>query len=101
MDTCTQWSRVWLMRFNIAKCKVMHVGIKAKSTHSYTMIDEQGDRKQLSVTTSERDLGVLVTDNLSLSAQCKAAAAAANWKFGVLEKSFSSRSQAIWTKLWT
>ena len=50
------------------------------------MIDEQGVRQQLSVTKMERDLGVLVKNDLTLGAQCKAAAAAANWKFGVLKK---------------
>ena len=84
------------MHFNIAKCKVMYVGNKRQwSMHPYTMMDENGYRQRISVTTLERDLGALVSADLNLSSQYRAAAAAANWKFGVLRKSFSSRSQVL------
>ncbi len=47
------------MRFNIAKCKIMHVGHdENKSTHAYTMQDDDGIRRILETTQVERDLGV-------------------------------------------
>ena len=101
IDKCVEWSHTWLMKFNIAKCKVMHVGRgKKKSSQEYTMSNEQGTRKTLEITRVERDLGVLVSDNLKFGPQCKAAAAKAMWKFGVLKKVFSSRSRRLWTVLW-
>jgi hypothetical protein len=100
IDKSTDWTNAWLMKFNIAKCKVMHIGGKTKSQHVYTMEDADGTRHTLETSTCERDLGVLVSDDLTFSAQCKAAAANANWKFGVFKKSFSSRSERLWQKLW-
>jgi hypothetical protein len=44
------------------------------------------------------DLDVLVSDDLKLGAQCRSAAAKAKWKFGVLKKSFTSRSESMWYK---
>ena len=100
IDKCAEWANTWLMKFNIAKCKVMHIGGKIKSQHVYTMADSEGVRHTLETTTCERDLGVLVSDDLTFNSQCKAAAANANWKFGVFKKTFSSRSDRLWQKLW-
>ena len=52
------------------------------------------------MTKVERDLGVLVSNDLKFGPQCKAAAATASWKFGVLKKVFSSRCRRMWTTLW-
>lgn len=101
IDACVAWSRIWAMEFNIGKCKTMHVGSKHnKSQHVYTMGDGYGNDRPLEVITCERDLGVLVSENLSLSEQCKAAAATANWKFGELKQAFSSRDRWLWTCLY-
>ena len=95
------WAHKWLLRFNIAKCKVMHVGRGVnKSTQDYTMPDEDGIARTLEVTHVERDLGVLVSDDLTLGAQCRAAAAKAKWKFGALKQIFTSRSKTLWEILW-
>ena len=89
------------LRFNIAKCKVMHVGRGAnKSSHVYTMTDDDGRVRPLETTQIERDLGVLVSDYLKLGAQCRSAAAKAKCKFGALKKSFTSRNQPMWDILW-
>jgi hypothetical protein len=101
IDKCSAWARTWMMDFNIAKCKVMHVGNgKNKSSQVYTMTDNNGEARALEVTTVERDLGVLVSDDLKLSAQCAEAAAVANWKLGVFKKAFASRDQLLWQSLW-
>mgnify|MGYP000361356293 CR=1 FL=1 len=101
INTCVAWAHKWLLRFNIAKCKVMHVGRGVhKSTQSYTMLDDDGIARTLEVTQVERDLGVLVSDDLTLGAQCRAAAAKAKWKFGALKQIFSSRSKQLWELLW-
>ena len=57
----------WLMRFNTEKCKVLHFGHNNKQQH-YFMKDSK-----LSTTKEEKDLGVLITDNLKPSSQCTAA----------------------------
>lgn len=60
------------MQFNIEKCKVMHMGRK-KPKHQYTMAG-----KALNVTTEEKDIWVIICDNLKPSLQCTVAAKMAN-----------------------
>ena len=48
----------------------------------------------------ERDLGVLVSHDLKLRTQSRAAATKAKWKFGALKQIFSSRSKILWEMLW-
>ncbi len=101
IDAAVEWSRRWLLPFNIDKWKVMHVGRgKKRSTHTYTMTAQDGTRHQLGTTTVERDLGVLVSDDLKVRAQVEAAAARANNKLGQLKKSFQSRSPELWSLLY-
>ena len=95
------WSHKWLMPFNIDKCKVMHVGrTNQKSKFIYSMLDPDGNRKNLEVTTVERDLGVLVSDDLKARSQVNAAAALANRTLGRLKKLFRSRSLHLWKTLY-
>lgn len=61
------WSELWLMSFNIAKCKVMHVGRgKKKSDFEYYMPGVNGTPQLLEVSFNERDLGVIISDDLKL-----------------------------------
>jgi ribonuclease P/MRP protein subunit RPP40 len=73
INASATWARTWLMLFNIAKCKVMHVGRCAKkSSHEYTMPDKDGTPCPLEVTHLQLDIGVLISDDLKLEAQCRA-----------------------------
>ena len=67
INKLVNWSEKWLMRFNTEKCKVLHFGHNNKQQH-YFMKDSK-----LSTTKEEKDLGVLITDNLKPSSQCTAA----------------------------
>lgn len=101
INACATWARTWLMLFNIAKCKVMHVGRGSnKSSYEYTMPDKDGTPCPLEVTHLERDLGVLISDDLKLEAQCRAAAARARWQFGILKQVIRSRNKQIWEILY-
>ena len=53
------------MHFNVKKCKVMHVGKDNKrSAHVYTMDDSSGETLELQETNLERDLGVMISNDL-------------------------------------
>ncbi len=70
----------------------MHVGReKVKSTEKYFMHNEQGDKQELEVTRVERDLGVMISDDLKLGHQVAEAAARANRVLGMFKKTFKSR----------
>ena len=63
----SDWSEVWQMKFNVDKCKVMHLGLR--SLHwNYSM-----GGKHLKEVTEERGLGVIVNNDLKVEAQCSAA----------------------------
>ncbi len=100
LDRAVKWSHTWMMTFNTEKCKVMHVGKSHKSTHVCTMLDANGEERKLEVTTTERDLGVQVSDDLKVRAQVETAASMANRALGRLKKAFKSRSMILWRALY-
>ena len=59
-----------------------------------------GTRRPLEVTKVERDLGVLVSDDLKVRAQVEKAASSANHMLSRLRKAFRSRSLILWRTLY-
>ena len=76
IDNLWDWSNKWGMSFNVEKCKIMHIGIKNPQM-PYFM-----DGKLLEAISEEKDLGILITDNLKPVHQCAAAAKKANQVIG-------------------
>ena len=63
INAASKWTSDWHMRFNEDKCKIMHIMKKRKQDqykHSYTLND-----KDLVETVSERDLGVIISNDLN------------------------------------
>ncbi|XP_065658836.1 uncharacterized protein LOC136083369 [Hydra vulgaris] len=90
INKAVEWSRIWLMKFNIKKCKVMHIGQgSTKSNQKYYMYDDNGKQVTLADTYIERDLGVLISDNLKVKMQVDSAAMKANQMLGIFKKSIS------------
>ncbi len=53
----------------------------------------------LLTTTHERDLGIIISDDLNLARQCAKAANTAYKVFGMLKRAFVSRNLQIWKPL--
>ena len=83
------WSSDWLMLFNVEKCKVMHFG-KNNPKETYTM-----NGIILQEVVEERDLGVIVQNDLKASGQCSVAVKTANRVLGMIKRSFVARSKEI------
>ena len=64
LDRFLDWTEAWQMRFNVNKCKVMHMGM-GNPGGSYVM-----NGGTLGVVSEERDLGVRITSDLNTSAHC-------------------------------
>jgi hypothetical protein len=58
LDLLCNWADKWGMQFNVAKCKVMHLGNR-NPNFVYHM-----NGQELEVSAEERDIGVIVADNL-------------------------------------
>jgi hypothetical protein len=81
------------MKFNVSKCKVMHLG-KRNPKFDYEM-----DGVRLEEVEEERDIGVMVSNTLKLSKQCAKAAAAARVVLGQITRAFHFRYKVTFVRL--
>jgi Reverse transcriptase (RNA-dependent DNA polymerase)/Endonuclease-reverse transcriptase len=94
LNNLVEWTDKWGMRFNIQKCKVMHVG-RNNPQYQYMMAGQQ-----LEATREEKDLGVIVSDNLKPAAQCAKAAKTAQTVLGQITRAFQYRDRTIFPQLY-
>jgi hypothetical protein len=85
LDQLCIWAEKWGMVFNVAKCKVMHMG-HHNPAFNYTM-----NGHVLEETKEERDIGVIVSANMKPTAQCMRAAKTAQTVLGQLSRAFHYR----------
>ena len=93
LDKMVEWAERSRMEFNVEKCKVMHVGGRNRG-FKYKMAGQD-----LGETELEKDLGVLVSDNLKPSAHCSKAAKKANAVLGQITRAFHYRTKHVLAKL--
>ena len=82
-----EWSQMWQMPFNLEKCKVMHIGHKNKKA-KYELLG-----KELEICEQEKDLGVIISNDLKSSKQCIEAEKKASKILGYIKRQFTTRKE--------
>ena len=93
IDQMFQWTQEWQLLFNQAKCKILHIGDN-NPNYKY-FIGEGANRIELETSAIEKDLGVLVDNELNFESHIDYVIKKASSKKAQILRNFSYRSKKV------
>ena len=89
MQRLENWSEKWLLTFNTNKCKTVHFG------HNNQQADYHLYGRRLDKSLQEKDLGIIVAQNLKSSVHVSSVVVKANSRLGIIKRNFSVLTKDI------
>ena len=89
----TEWTKQWGMRLNLEKCKVLHFG-RNNPKASYILGDKFGQIKEIGHSNTERDLGVMIAEDVKWKNQVNHVVNKANRMLRLLKRTFERRDSS-------
>jgi hypothetical protein len=94
LDRLVNWASKWQMKFNVEKCKVLHIG--SNNNRAQYLMNGQ----QLSAVNKEKDLGITISSDLKPSQHCSEVFKTANKLVGFIGRAFENKSEKVILKLY-
>ena len=89
LDLLVDWSQQWQLHFHNSRCKVLHMG-NSNPSHSYTM-----SNVPLTTTAEEKDLGVIMENELKFHKHAAYAVKKASNMLGLVRDTFTCLGEII------
>ena len=99
LNTLQEWSEKWLLAFHPDKCHTIKIG-KTKSYAKYHMKHKEGEVVELKEATSEKDLGVVVDNDLNFKQHIATAVSKGNKVLGLIRRSFKTGEKETFVNLY-
>ena len=94
LNELQKWATKWKMAFNVDKCKIMHLGY-GNNKHDYSLGGET-----LTKSTEEKDLGILIDNDLKFSRHIRGIVGKANRMIGLIKISFECIDSEMFSNLY-
>lgn len=98
IDSLSAWSDKWLLKFNAAKCKSMHIG-RQNQKHEYHM-KVNGQNVKISQVKEEKDIGVTFDENMKFDIHVSNIVNKANQRVGLIRRSFEYMDKEMFLTLY-
>ena len=98
LNRAVNWAKIWRMFFNTSKCHHLHVG-KHDTGIRYTMTANNQER-ELEKVESEKDLGVIIDQNLTFRAHITSKVNVSNKNLGIIFRTFTYIDQEMFLNLY-
>ena len=95
LKSLEQWEKMWLLQFNLDKCKVLHIDFNNNKRLSYTLNDTI-----LMTSEQEKDLGVLTSNTLLWNDQIESCVSKANQMICWITRNLISREKSLMLRVY-